>query len=269
MKYNANKSFDKNVIFMENVKDIAPINGDLNVAKYEIENIKSLIYNIRGKQVMLVSDVAMLYHYETKKINQAVRRNIERFPEKFCFQLTEKEVSDNWSQIVTSSDKEDIKHRGKKYLPLAFTEQGIAMLSGILRKEARNILEKERNVESERWIEHSISVGNSAGRIAKALAEKGINIDIDKSIALGYIHDIGRKYNEHGGVFPHAINCYNYLKELGYDEEYAGICIKHSFLNNDIDCLANDRDETDKTNSNYDFFKEYIKIIKNRIMFTI
>ena len=48
-----------------------------------------------------------------KKINQAVRRNIERFPEKFCFQLTEKEVNDNWSQIVTSSDKEDIKHRGK------------------------------------------------------------------------------------------------------------------------------------------------------------
>ncbi len=120
---------------MENVKSIAPISEDLNVAKYEEENIKDLIYNIRGKQVMLDSDVAMLYHYETKKINQAVRRNIERFPEKFCFQLTEKEVNDNWSQIVTSSDKEDIKHRGKKYLPLAFTEQGIAMLSGILRNE--------------------------------------------------------------------------------------------------------------------------------------
>ena len=120
---------------MENVKSIAPINEDLNVVKYEEENIKDLIYNIRGKQVMLDSDVAMLYHYETKKINQAVRRNKERFPERFCFQLTEKEVNDNWSQIVTSSNKEDIKHRGKKYLPLAFTEQGIAMLSGILRNE--------------------------------------------------------------------------------------------------------------------------------------
>ena len=53
---------------MENVKDIAPINEDLNVAKYEVENIKNLIYNIRGKQVMLDSDVAMLYHYETKQI---------------------------------------------------------------------------------------------------------------------------------------------------------------------------------------------------------
>lgn len=120
---------------MENVKDIAPINEDLNVAKYKVENIKNLIYNIRGKQVMIDSDVAMLYHYETKKINQAVKRNIERFPEKFCFQLTEKEVIENWSQIVTSSDKNEIKHRGKKYLPLAFTEQGIAMLSGILRNE--------------------------------------------------------------------------------------------------------------------------------------
>ena len=116
---------------MNSKNSIEPINEDL----YEVDNIKNLIYNIRGKQVMLDSDVAMLYHYETKKINQAVKRNIERFPEKFCFQLTEKEITDNWSQIVTSSQKEDIKHRGKKYLPLAFTEQGIAMLSGILRNE--------------------------------------------------------------------------------------------------------------------------------------
>ena len=53
------------------------------------EDIKNLIYTIREKQVMLDSDVAMLYHYETKKLNQAVKRNIDRFPEKFCFQLTE------------------------------------------------------------------------------------------------------------------------------------------------------------------------------------
>ena len=126
-------------------------------------------------------------------------------------------------------------------------------------KEARNILENARKyTEDDRWINHCICVGNTAGRIAKALSENGINIDIDKTIALGYIHDIGKKYNEHGGVFPHAINGYNYIKELGYDEEYAGICIKHSFLNNDIDCISNDRDETDKTNPNYNFVKKYI-----------
>ena len=105
--------------------------------KNEISNeeIKYLIYTIRGKQVMLDSDVAMLYHYETKKINQAVKRNIERFPERFCFQLTEEELEIMWSQIVTTSKLEDNKYRSKKYLPYVFTEQGIAMLSGILKSE--------------------------------------------------------------------------------------------------------------------------------------
>ena len=127
-------------------------------------------------------------------------------------------------------------------------------------KEAKAILENTRKtVKDDRWINHCICVGDSAGKIATALKEKGYNVDIDKVIAFGYIHDIGKKFNEHGGVFPHAINGYNYIKNLGYDEEYAGICIKHSFLNNDIDCISNDRDETDKSNSHYDFVKEYIK----------
>ena len=119
------------------------------------EEIKNLIYTIRGKQVMLDSDVAMLYHYETKKINQAVKRNIERFPEKFCFQLTEEEFSSLRSQIVTlnkTTVQENFEDsslrlqiatlnentgRGKhrKYLPYVFTEQGIAMLSGLLKND--------------------------------------------------------------------------------------------------------------------------------------
>ena len=104
---------------------------------------------------MLDSDVAMLYHYETKKINQAVKRNIERFPEKFCFQLTEEEFSSLRSQIVTlnkTTVQENFEDsslrlqiatlnentgRGKhrKYLPYVFTEQGIAMLSGLLKND--------------------------------------------------------------------------------------------------------------------------------------
>ena len=99
------------------------------------EEIKNLIYTIRGKQVMLDSDVAMLYNYETKKVNQAVKRNIDRFPERFCFQLTEKELEIMWSQIVTTSKLEDNKYRSKKYLPYVFTEQGISMLSGVLKNE--------------------------------------------------------------------------------------------------------------------------------------
>ena len=99
------------------------------------EEIKNLIYTIRGKQVMLDSDVAMLYNYETKKVNQAVKRNIDRFPERFCFQLTEEELGMMWSQFVTTSKLENNKYRRKKYLPYVFTEQGIAMLSGILKSE--------------------------------------------------------------------------------------------------------------------------------------
>jgi len=76
----------------EKNNNIVPVNEDLNAIKYETENIKNLIYTIRGKQVMLDSDVAMLYQYTTKSINKAMKRNINRFPEDFCFQLTEKEV---------------------------------------------------------------------------------------------------------------------------------------------------------------------------------
>ena len=88
------------------------INEELNGTTYETEKIKNLIYTIRGKQVMLDSDVAMLYQYETKKINQTVKRNIKRFPENFCFQLTENELECLRSQFVTL--KVDIKQEDLK-----------------------------------------------------------------------------------------------------------------------------------------------------------
>lgn len=118
----------------ENNTSITPINEELNIVTYEVENIRNLIYTVRGKQVMLDSDVAMLYHYETKKINQAVKRNIQRFPEKFCFRLNEDEVENLRSQIVTSSLEME-NYGGRRYLPYVFTEQGIAMLSGLLKNE--------------------------------------------------------------------------------------------------------------------------------------
>ena len=99
------------------------------------EEIKNLIYTIRGKQVMLDSDVAMLYHYTTKNINKAVKRNIERFPEDFCFQLTEDEVQFLRFQIGTSKPTEEITRGGRRYLPYVFTEQGIAMLAGVLKND--------------------------------------------------------------------------------------------------------------------------------------
>ena len=121
---------------MNNEESIAPINEDLNVEKYGVENIKNLIYNIRGKQVMLDSDVAKLYHYETRRINEAVRRNVERFPEDFCFKLTNEEYAILKSQFATSNVKETIHMRGgKQKIPVVFTEKGIIMLSGLLKSE--------------------------------------------------------------------------------------------------------------------------------------
>lgn len=77
---------------MNEENNIISRNKEVDVIEYDMDNIKNLIYTIRGKQVMLDSDVAMLYQCETRIINQAVKRNIDRFPERFCFKLTEYEV---------------------------------------------------------------------------------------------------------------------------------------------------------------------------------
>ena len=98
-----------------------------------IEDIKNLIYTIRGKQVMMDSDVANIYHCKTKYINRVVKRNIERFPEEFCFQLNENEFEVLRCQFVTLNENGRGQHR--KYLPYVFTEQGIAMLSALLKSD--------------------------------------------------------------------------------------------------------------------------------------
>ena len=117
---------------MNEKNNMVPIDENLNITKSETENIKKLIYTIREKQVMLDSDVANLYHCETKYINRVVKRNIERFPEEFCFQLQEKEFQNLRCQFVTSSFEKQ-NYGGRRYLPYVFTEQGIAMLSALLK----------------------------------------------------------------------------------------------------------------------------------------
>lgn len=97
------------------------------------DSIENLIYEIRGKQVMLDSDLAKLFGYETKNLNRQVQRNIERFPENYCFQLTEQEYRDLRCQNVTSNLNSN--YGGRRYMPYVFTEHGITMLSGILKSE--------------------------------------------------------------------------------------------------------------------------------------
>ena len=92
--------------------------------------IENMIYEIRGKQVMLDSDLAKLYQVETKRINEAVKNNIEKFPERFCFRITENEFNDLKSKFSTSNER-----GGSRKGHSAFTEQGVAMLATILKSK--------------------------------------------------------------------------------------------------------------------------------------
>jgi hypothetical protein len=122
--------------------------------KVAIPSLERAILHVRGHKVMLDSDLARLYGVPTKRLNEAVKRNSERFPEDFMFQLSREEVaqiitalqaidnqydSDLRSQIATSSpiidNNQYDKHGGKRTLPYAFTEQGVAMLSGVLKSK--------------------------------------------------------------------------------------------------------------------------------------
>jgi hypothetical protein len=110
-----------------------------------VERIEQAILLIRGHKVMLDADLAVLYGVETKALNRAVKRNIERFPDDFMFQLTEDEVAILRRQFGTSNSEGTSALRsqfgtskgrgGRRYLPYAFTEQGVAMLSSVLRSE--------------------------------------------------------------------------------------------------------------------------------------
>lgn len=106
---------------------------DNSIIIAEDKNIQNMIYIFRGKQVMVDSDLAKLYKVETRVFNQAVKRNLNRFPEYFHFQLTEEEFKNLRSQIVISSESNT--HGGRRYMPYVFTEQGIAMLSAVLKSD--------------------------------------------------------------------------------------------------------------------------------------
>ena len=110
----------------------------------DITTIQSLIYEIRGQRVMLDFDLAMLYGVETRALNQAVKRNQNRFPEDFMFQLSREEWEAISSQFVMTSRAK----RPKSALPLAFTEHGALMLSSVLRSDIAQIPELEKSIEN-------------------------------------------------------------------------------------------------------------------------
>ena len=149
-----------------------------------IKSIQNRIYAIRGENVMLDRDLAALYEIETKSLNLAVRRNVQRFPKDFMFQLTKQEWEDLRFQIETLETCDSIelqnvtlqKGRGRhtKYLPYVFTEQGVAMLSGVLNSDiaiAMNIAIMRAFVEIRRILVQETDLPIQLNEIRERLGE--------------------------------------------------------------------------------------------------
>ena len=155
--------------------------------KTESKDIQNLIYVFRGQQVMLDSDLAMLYQVETKVFNQAVKRNIERFPDSFMFQLTKEEFETLRSQFVTSNEK-----GGRRYRPYVFSEQGIAMLSGILRSDVAiqvSIRIMNTFVEMRRYIADNVLLYEKVSDIELKQREYQKNTDEKLNKVFQYIEE--------------------------------------------------------------------------------
>ena len=170
------------------VKKEKSIKTDVRVST-EVDNteekIENLIYYIRGQQVMIDSDLAVLYNVETKRLNESVKRNEKRFPESFCFQLSKDEYADLRSQIATSNIERVSLKGGRRYLPYAFTEQGIAMLSAVLR--------------SDEAIQVSVNIMNAFVKMRRFLAENALIFDKLNSLELKqaeYQKESDRKFDQ-------------------------------------------------------------------------
>jgi hypothetical protein len=152
------------------------------------EIITNKIYLIRDKKVMLDHDLARLYYVETKVLKQAVRRNLERFPDDFMFELSSQEFTILRSQIVTSS------WGGSRYVPMAFTEQGVAMLSSVLNSD------------------QAIMVNIQIIRVFTRMREM---LQTHKEILLK-LDEIDRKYSDHD---QKIMLIFEYLKQLEEGKE--------------------------------------------------
>lgn len=181
-----------------------------------IQSIQNRIYEIRGERVMLDRDLAALYQTETKSLNLAVKRNIKRFPQDFMFQLTHTEFESLRFQIETLEKSENplrlqnetSKGRGgTRYLPYAFTEQGVAMLSGILNSDKAismniaimrafveirrivlkpNDLKEQLNEIKERLGEHDLQLNSIYDAMDNLLDEKAAQRKWDERERIGF-----------------------------------------------------------------------------------
>jgi len=171
--------------------------------KNEINPIQNIIYEIRGQKVMLDSDLSKLYGVEAKRLNEAVKRNIKRFPNDFMFQLTNDEWSSFlkelslWSQIATSKKK-----GGRRYAPFVFTEHGVSMLSSV--------------INSERAIEVNINIMRVFINLRRYIySQEKTNDQVRelRKLLMLHIENNDQKFYEHDEAIKHIIHALNNLIE--------------------------------------------------------
>lgn len=191
------------------------------------QTIQDKIYTIRGVQVMLDEDLAVLYNVETKVFNQAVKRNIERFPEKFRFQLSESEYENLRSQFVTSSLDNSLRsqivtlesQRGKhrKYLPYVFTEQGVSMLSAVLRSQTAievSIKTIDTFVNMRKFLSQNASLFTRIDSIEKRQISYEIKNDTKVDAILNAIEEKGTPQKQHIFYDGQIFDAYLFVSDI-------------------------------------------------------
>ena len=243
--------------------------------------IENMIYEIRGVQVMLSSDVAKLYQVETKRINEVIKRNVNRFPQSFCFQLTNEEIDklSSRSQFATLNKSNNLRGYNVKYLPNVLTEQGIMMLSGLLKSDIAvkvNIQIIDAFVKMRRYFANSISNNeiliNHENRILKL--EKTFD-KFNRKEEINKIFFEGELYDAYSILFDILGNA---KQEIIIIDNYAGkelldllkkINIKIVLVSKNIDETLKRKYESQYNNinfiSNSSFHDRFIILDKNKL----
>ena len=190
------------------------------------QTIQSKIYTIRGVQVMLDEDLAVLYGVETKNLNKAVNRNMDRFPEKFRFQLTQEEYDNLKFQIGTSNLDASLRsqfvtlekqHGGRRYLPYVFTEQGVSMLSAVLRsKTAIEVSIKiiDSFVNMRKFLSQNASLFTRIDSIEKRQISYEIKNDTKVDAILNAIEEKGTPQKQHIFYDGQIFDAYLFVSDI-------------------------------------------------------
>lgn len=191
------------------------------------QTIQDKIYTIRGVQVMLDEDLALLYEVESKRLNEQVKRNIERFPEKFRFQLTQTEYENLRFQNGTSSLNDSLRsqiatlenQRGKhrKYLPYVFTEQGVSMLSAVLRSQTAievSIKIIETFVNMRKFLSQNASLFTRIESIEKRQISYEIKNDTKVDVILNAIEEKGTPQKQHIFYDGQIFDAYLFVSDI-------------------------------------------------------